>query len=286
MRSASTLFALLLLPAAASAADVRWDYQPGDTHTYEFTQNSTATITQFGQTSEAKNDLTIVLGWAVKSVNPDGSAVVDRTVERVKVTSTGAGAAPVQYDSAAEGDAARDPATLPDRLRVLGSLVGETFTGTIAADGEVKSVELPAKVTRAVAAAGSANQFGEEQVKLLFTDRGYTLPPAGTAVGESWTAEVPLPLAFTDVTDARTLTLKSADDKTAVIALESTLTPAAGGEPGPMTFESGSQTGTVTFDTAEGRLSAVDSSQTAKLAGPGGFAVDLTSASKLRRLGD
>ena len=288
MRPPLAALALLLVPLAAPAAppEIRWDFQPGDTHTYAFTQTSSATINQLGQTSEVKNDLGIILNWTVKSVNPDGSAVVDRTVERVKVNATGGGAAPVTFDSGAEGEDARDPATLPARLRVLGSLAGETFTGTIAADGEVKSVEMPAKVTRAIAAAGAGNQFGEEQVKLLFTDRGYTLPPAGTGVGESWTTETVLPLAFGKVTDARTLTLKSADEKTAVITLASTL-KAEGDQAGaPMAFDGGTQTGTVQFDVANGRLSAVDSSQKASLSGPGGFKVDLTSASKLRRMGD
>ncbi|QDT14799.1 DUF6263 family protein [Alienimonas californiensis] len=294
MRSPLAFAALLLAPAlpsvaaaqTAAAADVRWEFAAGDTHTYAFTQNSTASITQLGETSEVKNDLGIVLSWEVKSVNPDGSAVVERTVQRVTVKATGGGATPVTFDSAAEGDEARDPATLPARLRVLGSLAGQTFTSTIAADGEVKGVEMPAKVTRAIAAAGEGNQFGEEQVKLLFTDRGYTLPPAGTAVGASWKNEETLALAFGKVTDARTLTLKSADDKAAVVTLNSELKPLDAQADAPMKFDGGTQTGAVVFDVANGRLAAVDSSQKATLSGPGGFKVDLTSASKLRRVGD
>ncbi len=301
MRPPLALAALFLAsglsgPAGAVAADVRWNFQEGDTHTYAFTQNSTANITQLGQTSEVKNDLGIVLKWTVKEAKADGGAVVDRTVQRVTVKATGGGAEPVTFDSAAEGDEARDPATLPARLRVLGSLAGQTFTGTIAADGTVQSVEMPAKVTRAIAAAGPQNQFGEAQVRLLFTDRGYTLPPAGAAVGASWTEEKTLPLAFTEVTDARTLTLKSVDDKAAVITLASTLKPEngepGGGEPGeaeplaPMQFDAGTQTGTVVFDVTHGRLAAVDSVQKATLSGAAGLKVDLTSASKLRRVGD
>ena len=53
-----------------------------------------------------------------------------------------------------------------------------------------------------------------------------------------------------------------------------------------MQFEGGTQTGTVVFDVANGRLAAVDSSQKATLSGAGDFKVDLTSASKLRRVGD
>ncbi|NNJ26084.1 DUF6263 family protein [Alienimonas chondri] len=291
MRSPLALAALALLGSSfglqtAHAAEARWDFKAGDTHTFAFTQSTTASITQLGQTSEVKNDLGIVLKWEVKSVNDDGSAVVDRTVRRVTVKATGGDAEAVTFDSAAEGDEARDPATLPERLRVLGSLAGQTFAGTIAADGEVKSVEMPAKVTRAIAAAGPGNQFKEEQVKLLFTDRGYTLPPTGTAVGESWSAEETLELAFGKVTDARTLTLKNADDKAAVITLASTLKPASEQEGAPMKFDGGTQTGTVVFDVANARLAAVDSNQKATLSGPGDFKVDLTSASKLRRVGD
>ena len=286
MRPPLAALALFLLPAAALAAppEVRWEFQTGDTHTYQFDQNSAAKITSFGQTSEVKNDLAFTIKWLVKEVRPDGSAVVDRTVERVKVTATGGGAEPIAYDSAA-ADAA-DPATLPARLRVLGALAGQTVTGPIAADGTIGEVALPAKVVRAIAAAGAGNPFGEEQVKVLFTDRGYALPPAGTEVGGTWTVTVPLPMAFGEIISDRSLTLKSADAKAAAIAVKSTLKPADPDAAGPMTLKAGATDGTVTFDVAEGRLEAVDSTETATLTGPGGFAVELNATSKLRRTGD
>ena len=286
MRPPLAALALVLLPAAALAAppEVRWDFQPGDTHTYQFDQTSAAKFTSFGQTSEVNTDLAFTLKWLVKEVKPDGSAIVDRTVERVKVTATGGGAEPIDYDSAAAD--APDPATLPARLRVLGALAGQTVTGPIAADGTIGEVPLPAKVVRAIAAAGPGNPFGEEQLKLVLSDLGYVLPPAGTEVGGTWNVMVPMPMPFGEIISDRSLTLNSADDRAAVIGVKHTLKPADPDAAGPMTLKEGATDGTVKFDVAEGRLEAVDSTETASLTGPGGFAVELNATSKLRRTGD
>ena len=284
MRPPLVLAALCLAPLAASAADVRWDFEKGDSHTYRFVQNAKAAITQFGQTSESTTDLDVTQKWDVKEVNADGSAVVNRTVGRIVIKTAGGGQPAVSYDSAAAD--AVDPASLPAQLRVLASLAGQTFPSVIAADGTVKSVTIPDAVKRAAAAQGAGGAMGEEQVKLLFTDRGYTLPPEGTAVGESWTSEATLPLTFGAVVDNRTMTLKSADGGTAVIDLASELAAAEGETGGPMSVESGTQTGTVTFDTKNGRLGSADTKQTITLAGPGGFKVVLDSKSELKRAGD
>ena len=285
--SLATLFlavpAVALLPAAAAAADVRWDFSKGDTHTYRFVQNAKADITQFGQTAASTTDLDVTQKWDVKEVNADGSAVVNRTVDRIVIKTAGGGGPAVSYDSAAAD--AVDPATLPAQLRVLASLAGQTFPSVIAPDGTVKNVTVPEAVKRAAAAAGPGGAFGEEQVKLLFTDRGYTLPPEGTAVGGTWTSRAELPLSFGAVTDDRTMTLTAADGGTATIDLKSAL--AGSGEAGgPMTVESGTQTGTVRFDTKDGRLASADTEQTIALAGPGGFKVVLNSESSLKRTGD
>ena len=286
MRPPLAALALFLLPAAAPAAppEVRWDFEPGDTHTYQFDQTSAAKITSFGRTSEVNSDLALTFKWLVKEVKPDGSAVVARTVERVKVTATGGGAEPIAYDSAAAD--APDPATLPARLRVLGALAGRTVTGPIAADGTIGEFPLPAKVTRAIAAAGAGNPFGEEQLKLVLSDRGYALPPAGTEVGGTWNVTVPMPMPFGEIVSDRSLTLTSADAKAAVIGVKHTLKPADPDAAGPMTFKEGTTDGTVTFDVAEGRLDAVDSTEKITLTGPGGYAVELNATSKLRRTGD
>ena len=284
MRPPLALAALLLVPVATSAADVRWEFEAGDTHTYAFTQTSSAEVTQFGQTGPVKNDLAFTLKWAVKSVNDDGSAVVEQTVERVKVATTAGDAAPDVYDSAATGDDARDPATLPVRVRVLGQMAGETFTATVAPDGTASGLTIPDDLARAIAAAGPGNPFGTEQVTLLFTDLGYALPPAGTAVGDTYKTDVVMPLSFGKVIDARTMTLTAADDATAAIELKSAFRSAD--KDAPVKVEQGTQTGAVVFDTAEGRLSAVNTTQTAELTGAGGFAVKLKSVSALKRTGD
>ena len=282
----------LLAGAAAAAEDVRWKFEEGDTHTYAFDQAVTATVTQFGQDSELQNDLGFVLKWTIKGVNDDGSAVVDRTVERVTIKSSGGGAETVDFDSAAEGEGdgvpARDPKTLPARVRVLGVLAGQTVTATIKPDGTVEDVELPDAVVRAIASAGPQNAFGEEQVKTLFTDQGFALPPAGAEPGTTYEAEETLPLDFGTVIDARTMTLKSTGGGTAVIAIQSEQRAEEGTGPAgaPVLFESGTQAGTATFSTAGGFLAKVDTTGSATLTGPGGYKAVLKSTSKLRRTGD
>ena len=288
MRSPLALAACcLLLPAApADAQDVRWKFAAGDSHVYEFDLTATAKITTFGQASETKTALKIVQSWDVKSVNADGSAVVNRTIDRVTIDSD-AGGTETKYDSAADSpDAgAVDPKTLPADFRVIAQLAGQTFPSVVAADGSVKSVTLPEAVTRAIQAAGPGSAFGEEQVKLLFTDRGYTLPPAGAEVGDTYTDEAVLPLQFGTVKDARTMTLKELSAESATIALASALSD-AGDESGPMTVTGGTTAGTIRFDVAAGRLAEADTKQTIDLTGPGGFVVNLVSESKFARAGD
>ena len=274
----------VLLPAAGAAAqDVRWNFAEGDTHTYTFTLDADAEITQFGQTSENSTDLTIVQKWTVKKVNGDGSAEVDRKIERVKISSE-AGETTTTYDSAA-GDAV-DPKTLPADFRVIAQLAGQTVQTVTAADGSVKEVTLPPAVLRAVEAAGPASNFKKEQVELLFTDRGYALPPAGAKEGDTYTENAVVPLQFGNVDDVRTMTLKSLSDEAATIALKTVMSAADGAAGGPMSVKSGATEGTIDFDVAAGRLAKATARQTIDLTGPGGFAIKLTSDSTFARTGD
>ena len=267
---------------AVTAEDVRWRFAAGDEHAYDFHLNAVAEITQFGQTSQTRTDLTVAQTWAVKSVNADGSAVVNRTVDRVTIDSD-AGGTETAYDSAA--DDAVDPKTLPADYRVIAQLAGQTFPSVVAPDGTVKKLTLPEAVTRAIQAAGPGSSFGEEQVKLLFTDPGFALPPAGTKVGDTYESEATLPLQFGDVTDSRTMTLEKLTAESAVIGLKSTLAGAAEAG-GPMTVKDGSTDGTIAFDVAAGLLKTMASKQTVELTGPGGFAVTLTSDSTFARAGE
>ena len=282
--AAATLFALAAAPAAAQ--DVRWKFAAGDAHVYAFDLTVTAKITQFGQASETKTALKIVQSWDVKSVNADGSAVVNRTIDRVTIDSD-AGGTETHYDSAADspGAGAVDPKTLPADFPVIAQLAGRTIPSVIAADGTVKKVTLPEAVTQAIEAAGPGSAFGEKQVELLFTDRGYALPPAGAEVGDTYTDEAVLPLQFGEVKDARTMTLKALTDESAVIDFKTVLSDADEAA-GPMSVAGGTTAGTVTFDVAAGRLAEADTAQTIDLTGPGGFQVNLVSESKFARTGD
>src|SRR5215204_5781871 len=97
MSSLVTLFrpqvlacSLLLLTAAAStarAADaVVWKFTPGLTNRFQMSQDTKVTKTGAGGDMSVDSVLTIDMSWTVKEVKPDGSAILEQRVDRMRMS--------------------------------------------------------------------------------------------------------------------------------------------------------------------------------------------------------
>ncbi|MGD9723927.1 MAG: DUF6263 family protein [Pirellulales bacterium] len=183
----AVLFALVSWAAPAVAADAppRWKFKEGETLNYVLERNAD------GKMSLAGNEFGIQMGmafdttWKCKSVNDDGSANLEQTVDRIRISMASPLSGEVKYDSAG------GPAPAGPIWTLLGPMVegmlNQTFTLRVAPNGAVSDIELPAKLKEAFAKqvvgqnrqAGmgiGGNAFNEKGIKQLISQAVVPLP--------------------------------------------------------------------------------------------------------------
>ena len=222
--------------SAAPGATLRWKFKEGEALHYEMVQKTTTTLRNGdvpGQEQAKEKDQppeknqakekdqeqakpgefkttvtqTIDMTWTVKAVNPDGSARMVQTIDRIRTRSQ----SPIalgnyEFDSKTkkepEGPVAKAMATF------LKALVGAEFSFNMSPQGELTDVKVPPDVVKALreagpVGAGPASSFSEEGLKNMITQSSFALPKEDLAKGSSWTrqAKIPSPPVGTMVLD-------------------------------------------------------------------------------------
>lgn len=184
-RTRLVALALLGLSAApATAAEpLAWKFTPGETLHYRRTQDRTLTAGPAGQEAQQHTvritDVTLV----VDRVEPDGSARVSQTIDRIQYEQT----APnrnLRYDTA-------DPNPAPEAAarfgQSLGSLVGASFSFDLSPTGKVSGLTLSdaTKATVAGGPAALAQVMTPQTLELLIPT--VPLPEGPIEPGREWT---------------------------------------------------------------------------------------------------
>jgi len=148
--------------------------------------------------------------------------------------------------------------------KIIRSLIGRSFTMSIATDGSVKSVSgidaIIEEIKKSVApdgemgaqlSASEINQwYGESAIKGLFEQSLRIFPAGEVKTGDSWTVETNYGISNKKSTVKSVYTLKEVKDDKAVIGVEATVNlEPDGGLTGTLT---GTQSGTVLVDTKTG----------------------------------
>ena len=197
------LVALVLVAASAvtaSAAEaIVWKYSPHLTNNYQMTQDTKVTKTGAGGDMQVDTLLTIDMSWTVKEVKPDGSAVLEQKVNRMRMTIQTGDGMKSEIDTAATEEPQGQAAMAAPLLKAITS---NAFIVTMTPRGEVTDVVVPEGVAAALKNQPGAAQMGDlasaEGFKKLVGQASFVLPET-LEPGKEWTSktEAKLPLVGT-----------------------------------------------------------------------------------------
>jgi hypothetical protein len=248
-----------LVAGGASAADpvaLRWKLAKGDTFYVRTVNEMQQTIGVLGQNMEQNQTSTSVARFKVLDATADGGLTVEQTITKVDIVGN-----------------------LPGAADQAGKMKGATLTFTLDKDYKVTKVDGYDKYIEQI--SGGNDQAAqvvkaatsEETLKVSVEDMLNPGPGKPVAPGDKWTRETKLPLGplGTFAVNAR-YTLDGVDAGAAKVSYDAdaTFTAGKGGDGLPFQITKGEMkadkyTGTMTFDTAAGRLK--ESSQNVKLGG-------------------
>jgi hypothetical protein len=140
-----------MLSAGIARADntLRWKFKEGDTLNYVMDRETDMKIDLSGSLIEIKSGMIFDTSWKVKSVDKDGAASIEQTVDRIQMKMDSPLGGGLDYDSKKPGSG---QGQIWDMMGpMIESLVGQTFTLKATATGQVSDITMPEKVTEALA---------------------------------------------------------------------------------------------------------------------------------------
>ncbi|HEX7447052.1 MAG TPA: DUF6263 family protein [Pirellulales bacterium] len=243
-------------PAADKPTLLRWKFAKGQRLQYLMVQDMTTAVSALSTTA------TLDMDWQVESVDEDGTATINYTLDRVRMN-VKAGAQPAMEADSQNDDAESE---LAKRMKpIFEATIGKTGSLVISPQGKIDEVQLPPgmadKLKSAPALGAMAGMLNEAFFKQMIKSAGLELPEKAVAPGQTWTQsqEIKLPVfgrqavkttyRFDGVESrgGRTLAKISPD-------VEVTLPDA------DKSMEIGEQesSGTIYFDTSAGKITQLD----------------------------
>lgn len=230
-----------LLASPASASELKYKFEKGQTLKYRVTNETVANMDMGGQQMKQNVILGTDLSMMVKEVAEDGSATFEAKYTAAKLDMDSP-MGKMNFDSSKkEGNS--------PMLETMGGMIDKPFTLVLTSSGQVKEIKGLAEAMGA--AAGMGEMFGEEQMKATFEQAFYVLPDGPAEAGKSWMRESKQgPMKFEN-----TYTLKSIDGGIATIEGVGKITLTEKEQMG-MTIElkESEAKSTITFDAGKGQL--------------------------------
>jgi hypothetical protein len=190
--------ALVALAAAPARADakLRWKFTKGKPYHYTITQKTQMKMVQGpGQEISTVMNQVTDLTWDIKAVDPDGSASMTLTTDRVRIVMD----SPVfklEFDSKDPKDPTGPAAALAPVFRAM---VGVPIEMKMSGRGQISDVKVPPKLLDALknagpgGAAATNSLASEEGIKTTMSRASLVLPEEAVAPGKSWKSNVELP---------------------------------------------------------------------------------------------
>lgn len=182
----------LLTPSAQAAVKLRWKFQPGEKVNYQMTMDMIQAMKVADMPVGSKMSQRMDMTWEVKKVSEDGTAVMEQTIDRVRVEIVPAMAdpTPIKYDSQS-----KEPEKGAEMLApMFKSMVGQPFSLTVSPLGEVKEIKLPPEMMAAMQKANPAMgaMFSEDSMKQMIGRSMFSFPPE-VEPGQKWDATLDMP---------------------------------------------------------------------------------------------
>jgi hypothetical protein len=201
---AATAIVLASLPLARAETPARWKFKPGETLNYVIERNADGKMSLTGSEFTIKMGMAFDTSWKCASVEGDGTANLEQTVDRIQVGMSSPLAGDIKYDSASPEEKPAGPVWTLLGPMVEGML-GQTFKVKVSPLGQVSDIQLPEKLKAAFAAqkvgqnrqAGmgiGGNAFNEKGIKELITRAVLPLPETAekdTTWSQSFSNEIP-----------------------------------------------------------------------------------------------
>jgi hypothetical protein len=181
------LAALVLASSAATAAELRWKFKPGEELQYILSRATEGAINLSG--SDIKFNLQMVFdtSWKPTAVGADGVADVDLTVTRIQISMESPLFGRMAYDSTNPKEP--EGPVWAQMKPTMTAMLGEAFKAKITPLGAVTDIQLPAKLAEALAKQEigenrrqgfgiGGNSFNEKGIKELLSRSVLPLPEA------------------------------------------------------------------------------------------------------------
>jgi hypothetical protein len=203
----------LAIGQGAGAETLRWKFSPGESLHYRMEQKNVTAVKAPGHDLKTTVTQVTETTWTVRSVDKNGTAVMEQTIDRIRMKIESPLGKPVEYDTARDSKpSGLVAATLVPTLKAI---VGGTFRYNITARGEVSALQLPENLLETLAEAAKSGQgssmFSAESLKSMILDMALVLPENDLAKGARWSRRSKLAAALgTEVRD-KTYTYEGRD---------------------------------------------------------------------------
>jgi hypothetical protein len=257
IRLAAVLLVGLLLAPADAAEKLSMKFREGEKYGYLIAQHITTAGEVQGKNFESLMEQKLNISTAIKSVNADGSAKAEQTIDRVQMkmvmpNPTGEGTMTIDVDSASEAEP--ENAALKAVAANISRMVGQAISMTINPSGEMTDIQIPEKILQTQQGAAAAG--GGNQLEQMFKQSGLRLPAEEISKGHQWSQpmEVKLPYGTMQITTNYTYQGKNSEGLHEIAAeMDIALQPAENA-PLKVTATAKEANGTFLFDNQAGRL--------------------------------
>lgn len=192
------IFAVSSSTQAQTTLMTKWE--AGERLTYLIEETSTGK-SGFGQQSfELQASLKLDTTWEVGGTSPDGGVKLNVTIDRVRFTSDGKGAAAMIQDLKFDSDAEVEPQSKPEQgvAEVLSNYVGSVAAVAIDERGKVTEFSLSEELSEKLKEAKSrelagffGSLFTSDGLRRRLTDWLVAFPSEELSDGTTWSQELP-----------------------------------------------------------------------------------------------
>jgi hypothetical protein len=178
---------------------LRWKLQPGDTLRYATTQ--VTTIRTLGDGKRRPTITSIVTTtsdetWKIQSLDKDGIATIDRTVERIRGKSQGSHEIAMEFDSASDKPPTGEAKEIAS---MLNPMLQRPFAIRMSPRGEVLAAKAPQRfidgLRKSFRGSSVCDLVGGDMCKTMQTT--VFLPEEPVVPGRTWSREDEFPLPMT-----------------------------------------------------------------------------------------
>jgi hypothetical protein len=277
MRSPAKLMLLFTIFGAAASQlgaqePLRWKFEKDQKLDYKMVQDMT-----IGSKGGPQGDQNVAMHqemdmrWTVKDIKPEGLAVIEQKVDRMKLKMalpTGA----IEYDTGSEAQPVGPAAMFAPLYKAM---TQGAFEITMTPRGEIQDVKIPEEVATVIKNSPGMAQMGEmateDGFKKMISQGSLVLPEKSPESGEKWTTklEVNNPMGGKQVVET-TYTYDGTRDEGGVTVAVFRPSIQMSFPGAPVKIAKQTSGGEILFNVAEGRLHSSKLTQEVGIEQPGG----------------